>query len=77
MTGTTFLPPFLDFLPLPFEKKLETVIQMRHFVKFGAVCTIKKNVKNTHGGVILLVKLKALASNSIKRVTHLSVFHIF
>ena len=46
MTGTTFLPPFLDFLLLPFEKKLETVIQMRRFVKFSAVCTIKKGEKH-------------------------------
>ena len=25
---------------------------MRRFAKFGTICTIKKNVKNTHGTVV-------------------------
>ena len=35
--------------------------QMTCVVRFGTICAIKKNVKNTHGGVLLLVKLQALA----------------
>ena len=30
------------------------------FARFGTICTIKKNLKNTHGGVLLLEKLPAL-----------------
>ena len=36
---------------------------MRHtwyFARFGTICKLKKNVKNSHGGVLLLVKLQAL-----------------
>ena len=32
--------------------------QIRRFTQFGTICIIK-NVKNTHGGVLLLVTLKA------------------
>ena len=33
------------------------------FARFDIICAILKNVKNTHEGVILLVKLQALAIN--------------
>ena len=36
---------------------------MRRFVRFGNICTIYKNVKNTHERVLLLVKLQASACN--------------
>ena len=35
---------------------------MRRFARFGTICIILKNVKNIHGGVILLVKLQASAN---------------
>ena len=40
-------------------------VHLWHFVRFGTICTIQKNVKNTHGGVLLLVKLQ-IAQNGTK-----------
>ena len=36
-----------------------------------------RNVKNTHGGVLLLVKLKAEACKFTKSNTSMGVFHVF
>ena len=36
---------------------------MRCVARFGTICTIKKNMKNTHGVVLLLVKLQAKSRN--------------
>ena len=36
------------------------------FVRFDIICKILKNVKNTHGGVLILVKLLVLASKFTK-----------
>ena len=33
-------------------------------MRFGTICTILKNVKNTHGGMSLLVKLEAYTTKS-------------
>ena len=33
------------------------VLRIRCFARFGTICTILKNVQNTHGRVILLVRL--------------------
>ena len=38
------------------------------FARLGTICTIK-NLKNTHGGVLLLVKLHALACSFAKSNT--------
>ena len=35
------------------------VFYMWCIIRFGTICTIKKNVKSTHGGVLLLVKKPA------------------
>ena len=47
---------------------------MRRFAQFGTICIIKKNVKNTHGGVLLLVKLQAEVTkqylHTVVRSTH-------
>ena len=51
---------------------------MRCFARFIIVCTILKNVKDTHGRVLLLVKLQAEACNLTKSNTSPSVcFTIF
>ena len=42
-------------------------VHMRCFARSGTTCTISKNMKNTHGGVLLLVKLQA-KSNTPPRV---------
>ena len=34
------------------------------FVQFGTICTIFKNVKNAHGGVLFVVKLQASKSRT-------------
>ena len=36
---------------------------MRCVARFGTICTIKKNMKNTHGVVLLLVKLQVKSQN--------------
>ena len=38
---------------------------MRCFAQFGPICEILKNVKKTHGGMVLLVNLQALASSPL------------
>ena len=38
---------------------------MRCFAQFGPICAILKNVKKTHGGMVLLVNLQALASSPL------------
>ena len=40
-----------------------------HVTRFGIICTILKNVGNTHEGVLLLVKLQAEACNFTKSNT--------
>ena len=40
--------------------------QMWYVARFGTICTILKNVRNTYGGVLLLVKLRASACNFTK-----------
>ena len=44
---------------------------LRNLVPFAQ---FKKNVKNTHGGLLLLVKLQAVAYNCTKSNTPLWVF---
>ena len=44
---------------------------MTGFARFGTISTILKNVKNTHGGVLFLVKLQAY-----RKHFSMSVFHI-
>ena len=39
---------------------------MWYVARFGTICTIQKNVENTHGGLLLLVKLQAEACNFTK-----------
>ena len=39
----------------------ETGTHLWYVARFGIICTILKNVKNTHGGVLLLLKLQASA----------------
>ena len=39
------------------------------FARFDTICTTRKNVKNTHGRVILLVKLQVSACNFTKSIT--------
>ena len=46
---------------------------MRCFARFIIVCTILKNVKDTHGRVLLLVKLQVEACNLTKSNTSPSV----
>ena len=41
---------------------------MRRFARFGTICSLK-NVKKSHGGVLLLVKLQAEAYNFTKSNT--------
>ena len=43
-----------------------TITYMWCFAQFGTICTIHKNVKNTHGGVLLLVVVMVMV-----------VFHVF
>ena len=45
----------------PRKLTILTLNEMRHFARFGTICTIFKDVKNTHGGLLLLVKLPAEA----------------
>ena len=45
--------------------------------RFNTMCTILKNVKNTHGGVLLLAKLQAKACNFTKSNTPSWVFFTF
>ena len=48
------------------------------FARFATICAILKNAKNTHGGVLLLVKLHVEANNVTKSKTPLWVlFTIF
>ena len=48
------------------------------FARFATICAILKNAKNTHGGVLLLVKLHVEANNVTKSKTLLWVlFTIF
>ena len=47
------------------------------FAQFITICTIKKNVKNTHGRVLLLVKLQVSACNFMKCNTPEWVFFTF
>ena len=48
------------------------------FARFVTICAILKNAKNTHGGVLLLVKLHVEANNVTKSKTPLWVlFTIF
>ena len=44
---------------------------------FGTICTLKKNVKNTHEGVLILVKLQAEACNFTKINTPTWMFFTF
>ena len=53
------------------NKKLCHQVPIQCNSRIGTICKILKNVKNTHGGVILLVKLQALAcqiAQSVSRV---------
>ena len=50
---------------------------IRCFAQFGTVCTIFKKVKNTHGGMLLLVKLQASVCNFTKNNTPPRVFLMF
>ena len=56
-------------------------VHTRYFARFVTVCTIYlynlKNVKNTHGGMLLLVKLQVKACNFTKSNTSSWVFFIF
>ena len=36
---------------------------MRHFGQFGTICKIQKSLKNTHGGMIHLVKLQTIVQS--------------
>ena len=45
--------------------------------RFGTICKILKNVKNTHGGVLILVTLQAEACNITKIDTPPWVFFTF
>ena len=45
--------------------------------RFGTICAILKNVKNTHKGVLILVELQASACNFTKIKTPPWVFFIF
>ena len=40
---------------------------MRHFERVGTIYKTFKNVKNAHGGVMILVKLQAKASEIIAK----------
>ena len=45
------------------------MVQIREMwcvARFGTICTFLKSVKNTHGGVLILVKLQAEACNFTK-----------
>ena len=50
---------------------------MLHFARFGTISTNLKNVKNTHGGMLLLVKLQALVRNYTKSNTPPCAFQVF
>ena len=50
---------------------------MRRFAHLVPFAKLKKNIKNTHGGVLLLVKLQVSACNSTKSNTLPRVFFIF
>ena len=43
-----------------------TCFYMRSFARFGTICTILKNVKNAHGGVLLLVKSRSKCGTLLK-----------
>ena len=45
------------------------------FARLGTICTILKNVKNTHGGMLLLVEMQA-ACNVILHGCFLRFFKI-
>ena len=50
---------------------------LRCIVRFGTILCNLKNVKNVHGGVLLLVKLQAFSCNFTKSNTPPWVFFIF
>ena len=54
-----------------------TCFYMRRFARFGTICTILKNVKNAHGGVLLLVKFQVEVWNFTKSNTRPWVFFTF
>ena len=48
--------------PFTVKRRRISDCQMRRFAQFFKICTISKNVKNTHGGVLFLVKLQTSRS---------------
>ena len=36
------------------HQQLGHSVYMRRFAQYGTICLIKKNMKNTHGGMLLL-----------------------
>ena len=50
---------------------------MWRFAQFDTICTILKNVENTHGELLHLIKLQAKAYNSTESNTSPLVFYTF
>ena len=51
-----FIRTFFHLFRIP-NQLIIAINYMKRFVWFGPICTVWKNAKNTHGRVILLVKL--------------------
>ena len=49
----------MEFKAKSIEHILNLVKHLWCFTRFGIICTILKHVRNTHGGVLVLVKLHA------------------